>query len=274
MTRAMPDSVSPGRLPGGYLAYLGYVDGLFVTVPTLHSKFPGRKVVGLTVTGATVRADGIDCEPGNPDAAAAAAWVQRKHAASPGSRPIVYADLESEGYSMTEVIAELAALGITRGQVRLLTAHYTKTAHICGPQTCAGRDASGAVITFTADGTQWTDEFAGLGGPIDMSLLSDGFFSAPVPAQWTEFDMSKLPVLKTGDADKPGSFFHVHRLQALTALAGALNGLHAAAGLTGDGVFGAATDAAVRAVQAHYGITEDGIAGRQTWSVLLTGSPG
>jgi peptidoglycan hydrolase-like protein with peptidoglycan-binding domain len=37
-------------------------------------------------------------------------------------------------------------------------------------------------------------------------------------------------------------------------------------------VFGPATTAAVRAVQALFGIAQDGIVGPQTWSVLVTGS--
>lgn len=266
MNNEMPDSVFPQRLPAGYLAYLGYVDGLYVTVPTLRAKFPGRKIIGLTVTGATLKADGIDCEEGNPDAREAAAWVQRKRAASPGSRPIVYADLETPGYSMTDVLAELAKLSITREQVRLLTAHYTHEAHVCGPASCGG-------LSIDADGSQWTDKFAGLGGPIDMSLLSDSFFAKPGPVtEWTEFDVAKLPVLKQGDEDKKGEFFHVHRLQALASLTGSLNGITAAAGLIGDGSYGPKTEAAVRGVQAHYKIAEDGVCGAATWSVLLTGA--
>jgi Putative peptidoglycan binding domain len=96
----------------------------------------------------------------------------------------------------------------------------------------------------------------------------------PAQQQWTEFNAMKLPILEQGAADKPGGgFWYVRRLQALLNLTGQLQGIGAAE-LAADGQYGPATAAAVRAVQQHYQITIDGITGPQTWSVLLTGSPG
>lgn len=95
------------------------------------------------------------------------------------------------------------------------------------------------------------------------------------PTQWTEFNMARLPVLREGAADVAGGgFWYVRRLQMLTRMAGMLQGLQAAANLQIDGQYGPLTVAAVRAVQHAYSITADGVAGPQTWSVLLTGSPG
>lgn len=112
------------------------------------------------------------------------------------------------------------------------------------------------------------------GSPADMAAWIASYASpSPVPTT-VEFDMAQFPVLKEGDSDKPGSFWFVRRMQALVALAGSLNNLPAAAGITDDGSFGHADDAAVRAVQGHYGIAVDGVCGAQTWGVLLTGSPG
>lgn len=274
MTLAMPDSIYVRNLPDGYPAYAGYGDGLYANEAQLRARFPNAELVIYTVTGNTSAhgikvVAGVDDEPGNPDARAAAAWVQRQLAAAPGSRPVVYADLASPGYNMMAVLYELGQLGIGRERVRLLTAHYTYRQHICGPATCGG-------LPVAADGTQWSDQFPGAGGAaIDMSELLDSFFgTAQPPQQWTEFDVAKLPVLTLGASDKAGGgFWSVHRLQSLVALTGALNGIPAAKGLTGDGDFGPLTDAAVRAVQARYKITVDGIAGAQTWSVLLTGKP-
>lgn len=175
MTIAMPDSVTPTNIPLGYLAVLGYADGLYRTADRLPALFPAARRVILTVSGTVLDADGVDCEPGNASAAEAAAWVKRKLASAPGSRPIVYADLETPGYSMPDVIAAMLKLGITRSLVRLLPPHYTGAAHICSPATC--RDSAGQPIAWTADGTQWTDKYPGLhGNSIDMSLLADDFF--------------------------------------------------------------------------------------------------
>jgi len=78
-------------------------------------------------------------------------------------------------------------------------------------------------------------------------------------------------VLKQGATDRPGSFWYVRRAQALVALAGRLNGLQAAL-IDADGAYGPKTAAGVKAVQAHYGIGQDGVCGPATWSVLLTGA--
>ncbi len=180
MTLAMPDSTNPGNIPAGYPAVLGYCDGRWPTAPVqLPRLFPGARIVGLTVlAGQALGPDGVDVEPGNCNAVSAADWVRRKLDADPGSRPVVYADLESPGYGMPWCIAALLKLGITRDRYRILTAHYTGEAHICSPQTC---EAGGQPIGFTADGTQWTDSYPGLNGSlIDMSLLDDNFF-----ADWT-----------------------------------------------------------------------------------------
>lgn len=200
MTLAMPDSVTPGNIPMGFPAYLGYVDGLFKTAPRLPQLFPGAKVIALTVLGSTLSADGIDCEPGNMSAHRAAVWVHDKLEADPGSRPVVYADLESPGFSMSEILAGLAALGIARACVRVLTAHYDGE-HVCSPARGC-RDKDGQVIAWTADGTQWTDQFAGIGGAaIDMSLLADDFFAAPAPApaaNWAFGPVRDLRVVNAG----------------------------------------------------------------------------
>jgi hypothetical protein len=169
----MPDSITPGNIPltvdGEPIgAVLGYADGHWPTAESLPRLFPKARHLVLTVLGGTLQADGVDCEVGNVTAAAAAAWVQRKLAEQPSSRPVVYADLLTPGYSMSEVIAELLKAGITRAQYRVLTAHYTHEPHICG-QPCG--------VGFQADGTQWTDQHPGIGGAlIDMSVLADGFF--------------------------------------------------------------------------------------------------
>jgi hypothetical protein len=256
MTIAMPDSITPGNIPMGYAAYLGYADGKWPTAARLPALFPGARIVSLTVTGATLDADGIDVEPGNPNAASGADWVRRKLAADPASRPVAYASRDGQpGYGMSDVIAELLALGINRTQWRMLTAHYTGHAHVCSPAACGAK--------FTADGTQWTSMYPGLSGSrIDMSVLAGDFFGAPAPAPqtapgWTETIVQQLPVLSLGATGT-----HVRTVQFQLREKGRTE-------VVVDGNFGPVTAAAVEAVQADRHLTQDGTVGPETWPVLL-----
>lgn len=171
MTLQMPDSIHPADLPPGYPAYLGYVDGNWATLPELKRLFPAAYLVGLTVTGGTLDADGIDVEPGNPDAVDGAVWAARKLVADPASRPIVYASIAgTPGYGMHDVIANLAARQVPLTAVRLLSAHYGSGEHVCGPATCD-------FISVNMDGTQWTDKHHGNSGTlVDLSTVTDSFF--------------------------------------------------------------------------------------------------
>jgi hypothetical protein len=196
MTLAMPDSIHPTDLPAGYPAYLGYVDGKWPTCATIRAQHPTAHHICLTVTGATIDAHGIDCEPGNPDAASSAGWVHSKLSSAPQSRPVVYASVHgSPGYGMPDVLHQLTAHGITRDKVRLLSAHYTGHAHICGPRSCGA-------ISIDMDGTQWTDQHPGTPGTmIDMSEVSDTFFGGTVttpPAQITAPPGTWLDAILTG----------------------------------------------------------------------------
>ena len=187
MTLAMPDSIYPANLPAGYPAYLGYADGNWPTAPELIRMFPAAHVISLTVSGGTLACDGIDCEPGNPDAAASAAWVHNKLILSPGFRPVVYASVAGASpYGMPDVLRELEKRNIPRAQVRLLSAHYTGNPHICGPASCGA-------ISELMDGTQWTDQYPGNNTTlIDMSQVHDSFFPAPIPPP-VKGDTMRLP---------------------------------------------------------------------------------
>ena len=85
---------------------------------------------------------------------------------------------------------------------------------------------------------------------------------APVPA-WQEAIMNKLPVLQEGAKDVAEPWM-VRRVQALCNAV--------SVPCTIDGNFGAATKAAVEAVQHDHGVAVDGTVGPVTWSVLVTGS--
>jgi Putative peptidoglycan binding domain len=258
LTVNMPDSIYPGNLPAGYGQYLAYCDGLYQTAGPVRAAHPQARVVVLTVFGDSLEADGADCEPGNVNAAGAAAWVKRKLGAQPASRPVVYADLESPGYSMSEVLVQLAAAGVARRQVRLLTAHYDGE-HICGPSRGC-RDATGNAISFAADGTQWSDAFPGLNGSmIDMSMLADDFFGGPTPpttVNWTETLMRQFPELRQGAT---GTFVRTAQFQL------GERGHKVAI----DGAFGGDTLRALKACQAAARIAQDGVIGPVTWSALF-----
>lgn len=179
MPLAMPDSIHVADLPAGYPAYLGYADGEFATAAELIATFPDAEHLILTVTGENpaslathgIRINGIDTEPGNPTAADAVNWVIAALHDQPGSRPVVYADLATPGYSMKEVVRGLTAAGVARPRYRILTAHWTFHMHICGPATCGA-------LEVNADGTQWTDKATGNAGSlIDMSELRSDFFT-------------------------------------------------------------------------------------------------
>lgn len=234
MTLTMADSITPANLPGGYDAYLGYVDGAWPTAPLLSAKFPGKQIVSLTVRGGSAVADGCDIENGDLSPVSGAQYAAGDLVR--GGRPVLYA---STG-TMTSVLDALPGAGVARSRVRLLSAHYGAGRHICGPASCG-------LVSVTMDGTQWTDTAAGNGGTlVDASLLAPDFFGA-VP--------STDPVLRLGATGT-----------AVTQMQSRLNawGAH----LATDGVFGALTLAAVEAFQRAHGLTADGVCGSATWAVL------
>ena len=253
MTLDMPDSTDVAALPPGYGQYLGYVDGSVIrpTMPELRARFPRARLIGLTVTGSTFAADGCDSEREDLTAKGAAQWARQKLNRQPGSRPVIYASIVGDpGYGMPAVLTALAANDIGRDQVRLLSAHYGAGEHICGPATCG-------LSRFIMDGTQWTDHFSTADGAfVDMSVLDDGFFG-----DWTEEIVGQLPVVRQGDSGEA-----VRTVQGLILSRGPWAGVGP---IAVDGAFGPKTEMAVRAVQLHGGIAQDGIVGPLTWPVLL-----
>lgn len=249
VTLAMPDSADVANLPAGYDAYLGYADGRWPTAVALAAKFPVAHRVILTVTGATLEADGCDVENGDLTIKGGADWARRKLAVEPGFRPVLYASVST----MPTLIGRLSDVGILRSRVRLHSAHYgwaggiRGSVHICGPATCAWPGVP------PMDGTQWTSTYPGVNGAaIDMSLLEDGFFGLT----WTERLVQQLPVVRVDDSG-----------EAVRTVQGALCARNHLVAI--DGVFGWQTQGAVSALQRNAGIHVDGVVGPQTWPVLL-----
>ena len=182
MTLAMADSIYAANLPAGFPAYLGYVDGAWPTAPALVARFPQAHILAMAVF-ASSDAEGCDCEKGDLTPGQVPGWVKRQMGRGV-ARPCVYASVAN----MPPILSALAAAGISRPQVRLLSAHYGLGPHICGPATCKYFPGMPAM-----DGTQWTDLYGGAHGSlIDASLLLDDFFGGPMsatgPASWDAAD--------------------------------------------------------------------------------------
>lgn len=88
-------------------------------------------------------------------------------------------------------------------------------------------------------------------------------------SNWTETLVNNLPTLRLGAQDKPGEVWYVRRLQNDVAGYGRWNGLGAVTAIKDDGDFGPKTEDAVKAVQEHARLSPDGVAGRDTWTVLI-----
>jgi hypothetical protein len=253
----MADSITPENLSPVYAAYLAYVDGHWPTAARVRALFPGADLLTLTVIGGQAKADGCDRESGDLDPAKAARWLQWRASQTPGFRPVLYASRDS----VSDVLAPMGVLGMTRAQIRILSAHYGMGVHICSPAACGA--------TFTADGTQWTDSAAGVGGTlIDLSSLNDDFFGAPAPVTPVEADVT-LERLENGSTGQP-----VQNWQGLL-VAHALGFMIATgkgnvmqyAGI--DGHFGAKTEAATRKFQAEAGLPQTGVVDAATWQKAL-----
>jgi len=249
MTYQCPDSIDPSALPAGYPAYLGYLDGHWPTGRTITAEHPQAHIIVLTVLGGNAVADGCDVENGDLTPESGAVWA-RMRIDQGDARPIIYASLNTWRYQLP---VQLASHAVNVLRLRRFTAHYTGTPHLCGPQ-CG--------LSWTADATQWTDAFrTPAGRVIDMSLLSGTFFG-PIPTTPTTVDpeviVRQLPTISEHGG---GDVADVRTIQALCCARGNVIAI--------DGIFGPATDAAVRLEQGFHGLTVDGIVGPATWPVLM-----
>jgi hypothetical protein len=246
----MYDSVDLSQVPANAPAVAAYTDGRFANVPEARARFPGAHILTIAVF-AKDDADCLDIERGDATPDQAAGWVARQLARGV-KRPCLYASA-----SVMQVILEsVSVAGVSRDTVRLWSAHYTMESHICGPHSCKA-------MTLPADGTQWTDR--ALGKNLDQSLLDDDFFgTVSPPALDLEAIMNALPQLSLGMKDKDLPHWYIRRLQAL------LNYVYGyPCNLTG--TYDAMTANAVRMLQRRYGITEDGITGKDTWAKVIGG---
>lgn len=170
--RVMYDSVSAGEIPADARAVALYIDGHFANWDQ-RDRFHHANKIPITVWG-DKRAQMIDCEPGNLNAAQTAALARDIIRERPRDKPIVYGSRDETAdargtYGIPAILRELSKLGIHRDQVRVGSAHYGQGPHICSPRSCGA--------SFTADGTQHTNH--ALARNLDEWLLADDFFPPP-----------------------------------------------------------------------------------------------
>ena len=166
--------------------------------------------------------------------------------------------LGSQGESVKELQSLLALLGYYDGPVTGLYQEDTERA-VRNFQRAAGITPDGIVGPTT-----WSQLFPAPGSAAPTSTpatATTGPTQAPTPAsppaaQPNQTDPSSLPVLRPGMRGEA-----VRQLQEKLRAKGVYQGPI-------DGVFGSATEAAVREIQRRHNLVSDGIVGPETWKVL------
>ncbi len=82
------DSASVTYIPD-CAAYLGYVDGHYVTAAALRERYPSARILTISTTGAN-RATVLDVEPGDATIAEARAWI------AAGLGTVIYSDVSDK----------------------------------------------------------------------------------------------------------------------------------------------------------------------------------
>lgn len=160
----MFDSVDVHAIPRTATAAAGYVDGAWPTFYKLRAWLPRARLMSIAVF-AKDGADALDIERGNATPDQAPGWVKRQLQIGK-KRPAVYASVSE----MPTVLKALSVAGISRKDVRVITAHYTGKPHLC---------SSKCWPTFRdkADATQWRNSALDpKGRNLDTTLLSRGFW--------------------------------------------------------------------------------------------------
>lgn len=106
-------------------------------------------------------------------------------------------------------------------------------------------------------GTTHTDPGPGFPKDVLLGEVKKALTPTPTPTDWTVALIMALPTIKRGATGQL-----VKNLQGLLRAHG-----H---GIAIDGIFGPATESAVRDFQRAHHLTIDGIVGRQTWTALIT----
>lgn len=155
----MEDNIATDLFTPGCAAYAGYANGSFANMAavTAYATAQKAKVFSFTPFVAS-NADALDIEPGDAVPADAVAGFRAGIRYFYGSASWI-----------PSIISALSAAGITRGEYKIIAAHYIGP-HICGPGSCG---------YSLADATQFTSSYLGIS--LDATLCPPDFFSAPSP---------------------------------------------------------------------------------------------
>lgn len=241
------DAVTPALLTPGLKVYGGYYNGTFANLSAIEARFTSAVILSITPDGAN-GARCLDVEPGDARPGDAPAFFRNpSHSMKPdsGVKPMIY----TSAGDVQAVVNAMTTAGIARGSYLIWSAHWIGR-HICAPSSCGFPVADGTQYASnnSFDSSTWyTYCFPSLMGP-----------PAPPPPPAN-------PVLRLTNPFTTGA--------AVTTLQRMLNNWQPVVKtypkLTMDGVFGAATGAAVKDFQTARNLAVDGVAGPATWAELL-----
>lgn len=176
----MYDDVTATLIPTSAEVIGYYVNGLYANGTQIAKLFPKARLVGITVT-ASAKADVLDVETGDATIAQIYGWLKAYPKSDATTLPVIYINAGNVQLMM----ATMKANGFKQGTDYLIwSAHYTGSAHICGPKTC------GATGPYAVNGTQWTD--AADNRSLDESEIEATFIKS-LPAATT----TAAPVTRT-----------------------------------------------------------------------------
>lgn len=165
----MFDDVTASLIPADaeYVGY--YVDGNYKNLAGVEKQCPKARLVPIAVTSKD-KADVLDVETGDAQIADIYYWLHAGQKPKTTRLPVIYTSVSN----VNRMMLTMNANNFVHGKDYLIwSAHYTGTAHICGPATCNA--------TKTAcDMTQFTNH--AMGHSLDESVcLPEAFKALPTP---------------------------------------------------------------------------------------------
>lgn len=211
MTRTMYDAVTPGNLPEGGDLYAGYLDGRYRNVAAIQARFPGKRVVTISVTG-MVPADVLDVEAGNITPDKAPDWAQWMR--GQGRTPTVYCPSSLWG----DCIRAFTGRGIN--PPLWWVAHYdddpTLTPGMVAKQY-GGDTAGGFDISAVADYWPGIDTGDNMLDQSDKDFISSHFSAATPPVPYEQGSLHYI-VRNRNYLDGQNDAVLAHVAAVLTAL--------------------------------------------------------